>query len=197
MNFVLKPFLTICVCFALGCGGGGESPEEAGGEESSGGESTGAQGKSVEEMTTGDELKEVVEETCEDGSAACEGAGSEDFEPSDATEGDEEEGDGTDGGEAAEPEDNDVDPKVAWRRRVSRGKQVFIKRCDFCHPDGDEDTGPKLKGISWPVPKTVNMIRKGKGKMKPMGPSKISSRQMRDLLAYLSTIRAVRGVERP
>lgn len=183
-------------CFLSGCGGGGESPEGADDETSTGGE-VGAQGESVEDMTTSESLEETVEESCEDGDAACENAGSDEFEEDGA--GDDGAGEETaeDGGEGDAADDKGVDPKVAWRRRVSRGKQVFIKRCDFCHPDGDGDTGPKLKGIRWPVQKTVNMIRNGKGKMKPMPPAKISSTQMRDLLAYLSTIRAVRGVERP
>ncbi len=190
MKYVEEGIQLAAIAAVLGlsfaCGGGAEEAEEPEVEETEGGEfdvPDEPAGESVDEMTDAEGLEDVVEEACEEGDAACKDA------EGDALNTDEE-GDGPDA-------EKGVDPKVAWRRRVARGKQVFIKRCDFCHPDGDEDTGPKLRGIRWPTGKIVSIVRKGKGKMKPMPPSKISSAQMKDLLAYLSTIRTARGVKRP
>ena len=89
------------------------------------------------------------------------------------------------------------DPAEAWRQRVRRGRQTFDRFCDTCHPGGEEDIGPTIRRIHFPVARMQRQIRQGSGRMRPIPPGRLPDDRIDDLMAYLSTIGAVRGVERP
>ena len=102
----------------------------------------------------------------------------------------------TDSADSSEPAEPAVDPALAWRQRVGRGRSVFRQTCDTCHPDGEADLGPGIRGLGFSVERMTRQIRRGSGRMRPIGPNKLPDRYLGDLMAYLSVLRAVRGVER-
>lgn len=87
--------------------------------------------------------------------------------------------------------------KADWKDLVRRGQRRFDKACGNCHPDGEEDLGPSLIGIRWTVPRMTRQIRNGSGKMKPISTKRLPQSEMEPLMAYLSTLRAVKGVSQP
>lgn len=88
------------------------------------------------------------------------------------------------------------DPAADRRAMMRRGKRAFEARCDTCHPGGDEDIGPKITGIRWPVRRMVKQIREGSGRMRPISTAKLSDADMDALMVYLARLGAVRGVGR-
>jgi mono/diheme cytochrome c family protein len=87
-----------------------------------------------------------------------------------------------------------VDPATAWRERIQRGRRAFSQRCDSCHPGGDEDIGPRIIGKGLSPERMRTQIRRGSGRMRPISEARLSIDSMEDLLAYLTTIRTVRGL---
>ncbi len=85
----------------------------------------------------------------------------------------------------------------AWQALVRRGRQRFTAICDTCHPGGDEDIGPRIIGKSFSIDRMRQQIRNGSGRMRPIPVRRLADEDLDALFAYLSTIRAVRGVERP
>jgi len=142
---------------------------------------------------------------CAEGGAPCEGDATADAGEA-GTEGEGETAEGEGEGETAEGEGVagdagdagvPVDPQQAWQERVRLGGQWFRRRCDNCHPGGEEDIGPNLRGIRWPVARMERQIRRGSGRMRPIPPGRLSAENMHALMAYMSRFRAVRGVQRP
>lgn len=168
------------------CGGGGAETEgeaeadvTAGGEDDLAADASATEGGAAGEGAT----REGPDAAEGEGAAGEEGAGGEGGE---ATA----EGEATEGGEAADPEEQ-------WRAKVRVGRQWFNRACGTCHPGGDEDLGPRIIGKNLPVARMRHQIRNGTGRMRPIPPQRLPDRVMDELMAYLSTIRAVRGVERP
>ncbi|MDW8363707.1 MAG: cytochrome c [Myxococcales bacterium] len=81
-----------------------------------------------------------------------------------------------------------------WNERVARGRRAFQRRCDSCHPGGDEDVGPRIIGKNWTAERMRAQVRRGSGRMRPIPPSRLSDADLEDLLAYLTTLRAIRGL---
>jgi len=195
----LGAILQLLLVLALtSCGGGADTVDETDGDET----------------TSGDEVVEAEGDEsldpCADSEAPCEGESTDGGEGETAEgEGETAEGETAEGegetaegeGEARGTEGETVDPQVAWRRQVNVGRQWFIRRCDSCHPDGQEDTGPNLLGIRWPVNRMRRQIRQGSGegsgRMRPIPPGRLPNRVIDSLMAYMSTKRIVRGVQRP
>ncbi len=88
-------------------------------------------------------------------------------------------------------------PQERWRAQVRVGRRWFNMRCDLCHPNGEEDIGPRIRGIGWPVARMRRQIRRGSGEMDPIPPARLPSMRMDEVMVYLSTIGAVRGLSRP
>jgi len=166
------------VAFA-GCGGGDA-------------EDTTTADEATEERTTGGEASAQADagtdEALDEEPAA---AGAEDAAPEDAEE------DDAEAAAATADEEDEPDPQVAWRRKVRRGRRVFERVCGVCHPGGEEDLGPRIIGKRLSPRSMRRQIRQGVGRMRPIPPSKLPDRYMDELFAYLSTIRAVRGISRP
>ena len=89
-----------------------------------------------------------------------------------------------------------TDP-AEWQTLTVAGQSSFDLACGSCHPGGDADLGPSLKGEKVPVDTMTRQIREGSGRMKPIDTTQLPEDQMRGLLVYLSTLDAVRGVQGP
>ncbi|MFT3924624.1 MAG: cytochrome c [Myxococcales bacterium] len=84
-----------------------------------------------------------------------------------------------------------------WQSLVTAGKGSFDLACGSCHPGGDADLGPALKGHALPLDAMTKQIREGSGRMKPIDQTQLPEDQMRGLFVYLSTLAAVSGVQGP
>jgi len=71
------------------------------------------------------------------------------------------------------------------------GKAVFDSNCTACHPGGQQGVGPSLVGAIGRLGEAGerNQIRNGKGAMPPFPESRISEKQLADLIAYVATIK--------
>lgn len=73
--------------------------------------------------------------------------------------------------------------------------QIFDRTCGRCHgPEGndpEEDT-PRIKNKRLTVAKMTGVIRRGRGDMKAIPPTKLSDPDLETLMTYLRQIRAVR-----
>lgn len=90
-----------------------------------------------------------------------------------------------------------ITDKAEWDALADAGKTSFENACDTCHPGGDADLGPKLIGHAEPSKKMIRQIRKGSGRMAPIGPDKLPEAEMKGLIVYLATIDAVGDVQEP
>lgn len=88
-------------------------------------------------------------------------------------------------------------PDERWRAMVRRGRSRFNSVCGTCHPGGNEDIGPRIRGVGFSVSRMRRQIRSGSGRMRPIGPGRVSEADLDNLMAYLSTMGSVRGVQRP
>lgn len=88
-------------------------------------------------------------------------------------------------------------PEERWRAMIRRGRSRFNSVCSTCHPGGNADIGPRIRGVGFSTSRMRRQIRSGSGRMRPIGPGRLSESAMEDLFAYLSTMGAVRGVQRP
>jgi mono/diheme cytochrome c family protein len=84
-----------------------------------------------------------------------------------------------------------------WQSLTTSGKDTFDVSCGSCHPGGDADLGPALKGHAVPMDEMVRQIREGSGRMKPIDEKLLPEGQMRGLMVYLATLEAVSGVKGP
>jgi mono/diheme cytochrome c family protein len=179
-----------------GCGGSGTDTESTDETVTTGGEGTPEGDGSSSEVA--DPCAGSTESPCEtaDGGVArgAEGEGTEgEGTEGEGTEGEGTEGEGTEGGAA---EGGPV-TEEQWTALVREGRQWFNRRCDTCHPGGEEDIGPTLRRIRWAVPRMTRQIRHGSGRMRPISARRLPDENMDALMAYLSTFGAVVGVPRP
>lgn len=103
-------------------------------------------------------------------------------------------GDATSGGE---PVDVSVADQAEWDSLVASGGESFENACGTCHPGGEADLGPALKGEKTKSAKMVRQIREGSGKMAPIGTDKLPEAEMKGLLVYLASIDAVGDIKAP
>ncbi|MCA9581618.1 MAG: c-type cytochrome, partial [Myxococcales bacterium] len=98
-------------------------------------------------------------------------------------------GDSTAGGESGPSVElpTEITPEI-----LANGEDLFDRYCDTCHPGGEEDIGPNLRGIRWTVGAMETQIRDGSGKMKPIPSSRLSDEGLPDLMAFLLQMEAVR-----
>jgi mono/diheme cytochrome c family protein len=75
---------------------------------------------------------------------------------------------------------------------VANGRAAFQRTCNRCHPNGEEDTGPRINNINWAEARMRTQVRQGSGGMRPIPVSRLSDADLTDLLAYLRTTHAVR-----
>lgn len=80
----------------------------------------------------------------------------------------------------------------AQQAPAARPPAPFNRACGRCHPDGGEDTGPDLHNKNKTVEQMTTIIRSGSGKMKAIGPAKLSNADLTKVMNYLRTIHAVR-----
>jgi mono/diheme cytochrome c family protein len=90
-----------------------------------------------------------------------------------------------------------VTDAAEWESLSAAGKSSFDISCGSCHPGGDADLGPSLKGHALPVATMTKQIREGSGRMKPIDEAQLPEDQMRGLMVYLSTLGAVGDVKGP
>lgn len=115
--------------------------------------------------------------------AACGGSKPESAEESEASSG-------------GEPE-LVISDKAEWDSLLASGQTSFDNACGSCHPGGEADLGPKLKGHAEPIGHMKKQIREGSGRMAPIGEDKLPEAEMKGLLVYLASIDAVDGVKAP
>jgi mono/diheme cytochrome c family protein len=84
-----------------------------------------------------------------------------------------------------------------WESLTTAGKTSFDMACGSCHPGGEADLGPALKGHMEPIDHMTKQIREGSGRMKPIDTTTLPEDQMKGLMVYLSSIGAVAGVQGP
>jgi mono/diheme cytochrome c family protein len=84
-----------------------------------------------------------------------------------------------------------------WESLSAEGKITFDMTCGSCHPGGDADLGPALKGHMEPLSHMTKQIREGSGRMAPIDTNKLPEEKMRGLMVYLSTLGAVGDVKGP
>ena len=96
-------------------------------------------------------------------------------------------GSGRAAADASTPSTATVDAPV-----VARGARVFQRQCDSCHPGAEADHGPRLRGRSFDEARLVTQVRNGSRGMRAIPPARLPDGQMRDLVAYLRSIDAVR-----
>jgi mono/diheme cytochrome c family protein len=89
-----------------------------------------------------------------------------------------------------------TDP-AEWESLSASGKTSFDIACGSCHPGGDADLGPSLKGHALTVAHMTKQIREGSGRMKPIDETQLPEEQMKGLMVYLSTLAAVGDVKGP
>jgi mono/diheme cytochrome c family protein len=87
--------------------------------------------------------------------------------------------------------------QAEWDSLLASGQTTFDNACGTCHPGGEADLGPKLKGHAEPLAHMRKQIREGSGRMAPIGPKKLPESEMQGLFVYLSSLDAVDGVKGP
>jgi mono/diheme cytochrome c family protein len=90
-----------------------------------------------------------------------------------------------------------ISDQAEWDELAEAGKTSFDTACGDCHPGGEKDLGPELKGEKIASSKMVTQIREGSGQMKPIGEDKLPEAEMKGLLVYLATLNAVGDVKGP
>ncbi len=84
-----------------------------------------------------------------------------------------------------------------WDALKHAGEAAYVTACGACHPGGEADLGPKLKGEMQSVALMTKQIREGSGRMRPIGPLQLPESEMRGLMVYMRTLDAVADVQGP
>ena len=90
-----------------------------------------------------------------------------------------------------------ITDQAEWDTLASEGQASFEKACGACHPGGEADLGPALKGHQIAMASMTTQIREGSGRMKPIGEDKLPESEMKGLMVYLATLDAVGDVKGP
>ena len=73
--------------------------------------------------------------------------------------------------------------------RVAQGRQIFMMRCDRCHPGGEAGLGPALNDKLLPGFLIHTQVRVGLGAMPSFPQESLSDRDISAIIAYLKAIR--------
>ena len=90
-----------------------------------------------------------------------------------------------------------ITDQAEWDALAASGKTSFDNACGACHPGGEADLGPALKGHQESTADMMRQIREGSGRMKPIGTDKLPESEEKALLVYLASIGAVGDVKGP
>jgi mono/diheme cytochrome c family protein len=90
-----------------------------------------------------------------------------------------------------------ISDQAEWDSLAASGKTSFDTACGSCHPGGEADLGPKLKGHQESTADMMKQIRQGSGRMKPVGTDHLPESEEKGLLVYLATLGAVGDVKGP
>lgn len=90
-----------------------------------------------------------------------------------------------------------VTDQAEWDGLLASGKTAFDTACGACHPGGEADLGPALKGHQESTADMMKQIRQGSGRMKPIGTDKLPESDEKAILVYLASIGAVGDVKGP
>ena len=90
-----------------------------------------------------------------------------------------------------------ISDQAEWDSLLASGKGSFDTACGACHPGGEADLGPKLKGHQESTADMMRQIRQGSGRMKPIGTDKLPESDEKGLLVYLASLGAVGDVKGP
>jgi mono/diheme cytochrome c family protein len=72
---------------------------------------------------------------------------------------------------------------------VQRGRLVYMRQCNQCHPNGEGGLGPSLNDKPAPRFLMATQVRLGLGAMPAFDKSKISPDELHDLLDYVLALR--------
>ncbi len=84
-----------------------------------------------------------------------------------------------------------------WQALTASGQASYDRTCGTCHPGGDADLGPAIKGRMRTSADMTKQIREGSGRMAPIDTTKLPEEEMKGMMVYLSTISAVSDVKGP
>ena len=73
--------------------------------------------------------------------------------------------------------------------RVSHGREVWMMRCNRCHPGGEAGLGPATNDKPLPEFLITTQIRTGLGAMPAFTEAEMSDRDVADVIAYMKAIR--------
>lgn len=108
-------------------------------------------------------------------------------------------GETTGGGETADAGTGEATPPSGdgadWAAKIAAGQDRFDHVCGTCHPGGDADTGPDLHNKHWTAERVTNQIRNGGSHMRPIPLARLSDEDLPNVLAWLSTIGTVDGLQ--
>lgn len=90
-----------------------------------------------------------------------------------------------------------ISDQAEWDGLLAAGQKTYDDTCGTCHPGGDADVGPALKGEKESSAEMTRQIRKGSGRMAPIGENKLPEEEMKGLLVYLASIDAVGDIKGP
>jgi mono/diheme cytochrome c family protein len=90
-----------------------------------------------------------------------------------------------------------ITDQAEWDSLSAQGKTAFDGACGACHPGGEADLGPALKGHQESTADMLKQIRQGSGRMKPVGTDRLPESDEKALLVYLATLGAVGDVKGP
>jgi mono/diheme cytochrome c family protein len=82
-------------------------------------------------------------------------------------------------------------PSAAVEPGLSRGKAVYQRYCNVCHPGGGRGSGPSLQTLAgiWSDQEIARLVREGKNRMPPFSDKVISNDELTDLIAYIRTLK--------
>jgi mono/diheme cytochrome c family protein len=90
-----------------------------------------------------------------------------------------------------------ITDQAEWDSLSASGKESFDRACGTCHPGGDADLGPAIKGHALSMADMTKQIREGSGRMQPVDENKLPEAEMKGVMVYLATIQAVGDVKGP
>lgn len=76
---------------------------------------------------------------------------------------------------------------------TASARAIYNRACGRCHPNGEEDIGPRLRDRNDPEDEVRVTIRRGHGRMRAISTTRLSDADLDTLIPYLRTqLHAVR-----
>jgi len=72
---------------------------------------------------------------------------------------------------------------------AERGKALFVRYCNTCHPGGMRGAGPALIGQHYTDEQLRMVVRKGKNRMPGYNAKVISDEELTDLVAHVQSLK--------